>query len=326
MPTDSSFTVDSAPVPDLSVIIPAYNEERNLPPLLAFLQQELAALPIRVEVLIDVSGSTDGTAAFALDRARSFPGLRLIDTGHRDGLLEALSRLVASARAPLLLRVDADIQIAPGTVVRLLEKLQDPSVGIASPRLGFVPGRSRIVNHLHEAYLEIHHQVSCLSPKTTVVQLFRRLTGPLPTDAGAEDVALQELVESTGLRAAYVPEGMAMNSPPATLREWLRQQVRYVRQLAKHAERGYPASPSTARVPVLLLALGRTLAEGKVSRENVLLFLAGELTVRSLAAAGPLVRISGSFGWEPVEGTKELNWGPFAPTGPSLRESQVRSH
>jgi hypothetical protein len=326
MPTDSSSAQDSTPVPDLSVIIPAYNEERNLPPLLAFLQQELSALPVRAEVLIDVSGSTDGTAALVLDRARSFPGLRLIDTGHRDGLLEALSRLVSAARAPLLLRADADIQVAPGTVAWLLEQLHDASVGIASPRLGFVPGRSRIVNHLHEAYLEIHHQVSSLSPKTTVFQLFRRPSGPLPADAGLEDVALQELIESTGLRAVYVPEGLVRNAPPSTLREWLRQQVRYVRALASHAERGYPASPSTARVPVLLLALGRTLAEGKVSRESVLMFLAGELTVRALAAAGPLVQISGSFGWEPVEGTKELNWGPFASSGSSLRDSQVRSH
>lgn len=312
-------------MPDLSVIIPAYNEERNLPALLVFLKHELASLPVRAEILVDVSGSTDRTPTIAAELASDFPVLRVIDTGHRDGLLEALARLVHAARAPLVLRADADIEVAPGTIAKLLETMRDPSVGITSPRLGFVPGRSRIVNRLHEAYLEIHHQVSCLSPKTTVFQLFRPPAAALPSDAGLEDVALQELIEASGLRACYVPEGMVRNAPPSTLREWIRQQVRYVRALASHAERGYPASPSTARVPVLILALGRTLAGGKVSRESVLLFLAGEFTVRVLAAAGPLVQISGSFGWEPVDGTKELTWAPFGSSTPSLGESQARS-
>jgi cellulose synthase/poly-beta-1,6-N-acetylglucosamine synthase-like glycosyltransferase len=316
---------DPAPAPFLSILIPAYNEERNLEPLLEFFRSECSQLPGEVEVLVDVSGSTDASAEIAKRLAQRWPAIRVLDIGRRDGLLEALVRLAGAARAPLLLRADADIDVQPGTVAALLERMRDPAVGIVSPQLGFSPGRSRIVNTLHAAYLEIHHQVSLLSPKTTVFQLFRRIDSPLPADAGVEDVALQERIEASGLRAIYAPEGMVRNAPPATLREWIRQQVRYVRALENHAARGYPAAPSTARVRVLIHALGNTLAEGRVSRVNVCLFLGGELVVRSLAAAGPLVPIAGSFDWEPVEGTKDLSWAPLGPSASALSESRVRT-
>ncbi|MCI4334503.1 MAG: glycosyltransferase [Thermoplasmata archaeon] len=311
--------------PELSILIPAYNEERNLRLLVEFLRAECASIPVRAEFLVDVSGSTDRTPEIARELASVIPTMRVVDVGRRDGLLEALARLMALARAPLLLRADADIQVLPGTVEKLLACLRNPAVGIASPRLGFVPGRSRIVNQLHAAYVEIHHQVSSLAPKTTVFQLFRRVDVPLPRDAGLEDVMLQELVEASGLTAEYVPDGLVRNAPPSTLREWIRQQVRYVRSLASHARRGYAASPSTARAAVVIRALGRTLANGEVPRSSVILFLSGETVVRTLAASGALVSVGGSFDWEPVDGTKELHWHPMAPAAPHLTESTAQA-
>jgi len=61
------------PKPRLSIIMPAYNEERRLPGALARLDGYLATLDRAVEVVVVENGSTDRTAAVVVESQQSMP-------------------------------------------------------------------------------------------------------------------------------------------------------------------------------------------------------------------------------------------------------------
>jgi len=109
----------------LSVIIPAYNEEENLPVLLAELREALAPLGLSYEVLVVDDGSSDGTLEVMRDLAATDRRLRLLRLARNSGQSAALEAGFRHARAPVLATLDADLQNDPADLPGLLEKLEE---------------------------------------------------------------------------------------------------------------------------------------------------------------------------------------------------------
>lgn len=293
--------------PAVSVCIPAYNEERNIAQLLRFLRDCTALIPNIAEILVDVSGSTDGTRALVRNAATEWPVVRAIDSGHRDGLLKALDRLIGESKGDIVVRMDADVVLSPGALAQLVAALADPTVGIVGGRICPARGRSRWVNLVSDAEWEVHHQVCLLRPKTTVVQAFRPKFLRLPSDSGLEDAALQDCIESSGYRAAYVADAEVQIMPPSTVRGMLSQRVRTDLHTRNHIQEGYPV-PSTASVRTVSGALINAVKQRRTSLFGLALFLGSELSVRLFANLRSRFAATAAFRWDPIEGTKDLDW------------------
>jgi glycosyltransferase involved in cell wall biosynthesis len=95
--------------PDLSIVIPAYNEEFRLPATLERLAEYLPTLGLQTEVLIVDDGSRDRTAVVAASFAAKISGLRVLSNGTnrgkgysvRHGMLESVGELVLFTDADL---------------------------------------------------------------------------------------------------------------------------------------------------------------------------------------------------------------------------------
>ena len=61
-------------MPELSVVVPVYNEEENVEALCRALHDSLSSLGISYEVILVDDGSSDGTWDAARGRARPVPG------------------------------------------------------------------------------------------------------------------------------------------------------------------------------------------------------------------------------------------------------------
>jgi dolichyl-phosphate beta-glucosyltransferase len=94
--------------PELSLVIPAYNERERLPRTLRAIRRYLSEQDRDAEVIVVDDGSDDGTAELASRRAERWPALRVLRTAHggkghavRAGLLAARGRYVVFCDADL---------------------------------------------------------------------------------------------------------------------------------------------------------------------------------------------------------------------------------
>ncbi|HEY6237872.1 MAG TPA: glycosyltransferase, partial [Thermoplasmata archaeon] len=285
-------------MPRVSICIPAYNEERNIGSLLGFLRTERISNGNLLEVLVEVSGSTDSTRDIVAEWSARWPLVRVLDGRERDGLLSALNRLIQTARGDVVVRVDADVRPGDGCLEQLLGALGAPDAGIASPRVVPEPSSSRLVDRASEAEWAVHHRVSLSEPKTTLVQAFRRLPIVLPSESGLEDAGLQQQVTALGYRAVYVPGATVSVVPPSTVRGMMFQRIRTVQHLHDHLVRGYQA-PSTAKLSTVCSAVASSIRNRDTSLRALATFGVIELLARAAALASVLGIREPSFLWEP---------------------------
>ena len=122
----------------LSIVIPAYNEERRLPPTLDALFDWLDRSAYRdVEVLIVDDGSRDGTAAVVELRARSEPRIRLVKNPSNRGKGYSVRHGMMEARGAWMLMTDADLSAPIAELPKLFQaaEAQHAVVAIGSRSL-----------------------------------------------------------------------------------------------------------------------------------------------------------------------------------------------
>lgn len=120
---------------DLSVVIPAYNEERRIGPTLERVVAYLAARPGTAEVLVVIDGSRDRTGAVVRE-VRSDVPVRLFDRGVNAGKGSCVRRGMLAAEGRLRLFSDADLSTPIEEVERLAaEMAAGADVAIGSRRL-----------------------------------------------------------------------------------------------------------------------------------------------------------------------------------------------
>jgi glycosyltransferase involved in cell wall biosynthesis len=109
---------------EISVIIPLYNEEGNVEPLLAELLGTLRTLGRRYEVICVDDGSSDGTFAALAQAASAEPALRVIRFRRNFGQTAAMSAGIEAALGDVIVPMDGDLQNDPADIGRLLVELE----------------------------------------------------------------------------------------------------------------------------------------------------------------------------------------------------------
>jgi glycosyltransferase involved in cell wall biosynthesis len=109
--------------PQISVVIPLFNEEENVAALLEELLGELRKLGRSFEVICVDDGSRDTTFAKLSAVARATPQLRVIRLRLNFGQTAAMSAGIEAARGDVIIPMDGDLQNDPADIGRLLDKL-----------------------------------------------------------------------------------------------------------------------------------------------------------------------------------------------------------
>lgn len=117
-------------VPELSVVVPMYNEEEVLPLLVRRLRPVLDGLGVDYEVLAVDDGSTDLTPALLQAHHRQWPALRVIRLRANAGHQAAISAGLASTRGGYVVTLDADLQDPPELIPQMLASARRDRVDV----------------------------------------------------------------------------------------------------------------------------------------------------------------------------------------------------
>ena len=111
--------------PELSIFLPVYNEEPNLPPLHVKLDTALKALGRTAEIIYVDDGSTDNSLNVLRELARHDSRVRVVALRRNYGQTAAMAAGIDAASGEVLIPMDADMQNDPEDIIRLLEKLEE---------------------------------------------------------------------------------------------------------------------------------------------------------------------------------------------------------
>jgi len=112
--------------PDVTVVIPVYNEEQGLPALFARLYPALDALARSYEVIFVNDGSRDRSAAMLREQFQRRPDVtRVVLLNGNFGQHNAILAAFNLSRGRRLVTLDADLQNPPEEIGRLLAAMED---------------------------------------------------------------------------------------------------------------------------------------------------------------------------------------------------------
>lgn len=113
----------SAPpsIPELSIVVPAYNEEACVDALADLLPQAIGGATARWELILVDDGSQDATVSRWRARMAADHHLRLVKLARNFGKEAALVAGLAAARGRAVIPLDADLQDPPELIPRMLD-------------------------------------------------------------------------------------------------------------------------------------------------------------------------------------------------------------
>ncbi|MFB4299797.1 bifunctional polysaccharide deacetylase/glycosyltransferase family 2 protein [Actinomadura sp. NTSP31] len=219
--------------PDVSVIVPAYNEEAGIAATVRSLVD--TDYPGGFEVIVVDDGSSDRTSAIV--ESLALPGVRLLSKPN-GGKPSALNAGAAMARGEILVLVDGDTVFQRDTLRHLVAPFADPRVGAVSGNTkvanrGGLLGRWQHIEYVIGFNLDrrMFDVLRCMPTVPGAIGAFRRSVlarvGGVPADTLAEDTDLTMAICRSGHRVVYEEKALAWTEAPSSLRQLWRQRYRW---------------------------------------------------------------------------------------------------
>ena len=233
--------------PFVSVIVPAYNEERVIE---ATIRSLLNSDYDNFEIIVVDDGSHDRTSEVVREQFGEEPLVRLF-TEPNSGKAGALNFGLRYAKGEVVVALDADTQFPAQTIRALARRFIDPQIGA-------VAGNAKVGNRINivtrwQALEYITSQnmdrrafasLNCITVVPGAVGAWRRdlieQCGGFSSDTLAEDQDLTLRIRKLDYRIGYEESAIAWTEAPATLRMLARQRFRWaygtLQCLWKHAD------------------------------------------------------------------------------------------
>jgi cellulose synthase/poly-beta-1,6-N-acetylglucosamine synthase-like glycosyltransferase len=223
---------DGAPLPRISLVIAAYNEEqviaRKLDNALA-----LDYPPERLEIVVASDGSTDGTEAVV--KSYSAKGVQLRAVAPRRGKVATLNATVLSAQGEILVFSDADSTYRPEVLRKLVSQFADPQVGAVTGEEVRVQETGSGKGLGESLYVRLDNRIKRLEGEINSMVMvnggffaIRKELYPAIRENLTHDATVPCHLFLKGYRTAYEPKAVSVEDYPLTTVEDFRRRLRTI--------------------------------------------------------------------------------------------------
>jgi cellulose synthase/poly-beta-1,6-N-acetylglucosamine synthase-like glycosyltransferase len=290
----------------------AYNEEANIINLLdSILTQDVADRITRLIVV--ASGCTDQTCELVEAYARREPRVELVTEGERAGKIAAINTFLSVVTEPVVLVSCGDLVFESGSLRALLTPLGQAGVGMTGAHPVPVNSKETFVGFAVQLMWALHDRIARAQPKMGELVAFRNVFERLDVAALCDELSIEKKIRDAGLSIVYAPEAKIRNKGPETLRDFMRQRIRWnAANLQIVSDHGMEVS--TLRADRVLAALLALVREERPPLHMLAAVAAVELYCRIRAHVDYFVLKTHQKHrvWKPLESTKKLENRPVA--------------
>jgi cellulose synthase/poly-beta-1,6-N-acetylglucosamine synthase-like glycosyltransferase/peptidoglycan/xylan/chitin deacetylase (PgdA/CDA1 family) len=222
------------PPPEVTVLIPAYNEESVI---VQTVQSVLVSDLHNIHVIVVDDGSSDRSLELLQSNFGRNDSVQIIHQVNR-GKAAALNNALTHANTEFVVTIDADTEIEPDAIRKLLRHFSDPKVGAVAGNVK-VGNRSRWLTRWQALeYITSQNMekrafdlLNCITVVPGALGAWRReaieAVGGITADTVAEDADLTIAIRRLGWRVTYDEEAIAWTEAPETPGQLIRQRFRW---------------------------------------------------------------------------------------------------
>ena len=222
------------PPPTVTVLIPAHNEESVI---VQTVTSVLASDLKDLRIIVVNDGSADRTGELLDENFSRQPRVRIIHQVNR-GKAAALNLAMSLADTDIVVTIDADTEIEPDAVSKLVRHFSDPKVGAVAGNVK-VGNRSRWLTRWQALeYITSQNMekrafdlLNCITVVPGALGAWRKkaieAAGGITADTVAEDADLTIAIRRLGWRISYDEEAIAWTEAPETAGQLIRQRFRW---------------------------------------------------------------------------------------------------
>jgi cellulose synthase/poly-beta-1,6-N-acetylglucosamine synthase-like glycosyltransferase len=207
-----ALRLGSYQLPDVTVVVPLYNEAACLRDKLNNLRQSDYPLE-KLEIVLVSDGSTDGTNEI-LENLRD-PNVKIALLPHRKGKWNALNVGVATAQHEILVFSDGSALFDRNAILCLVRHFKDPAVGVVCGALEFTRTlESERTDGVYWGYESMMRLMEArlgatLGASGAIYALRRECYFPLAPNTIMDDFLIPMTARNAGYRVLYDPEARA---------------------------------------------------------------------------------------------------------------------
>lgn len=225
---------ESDDLPDISVLIAAYNEEKVIGEKIKSIFT--SAYPNeKIEVIIGSDGSDDGTNEIISELTREYKGLKLVEFQGRSGKPNVINQLVQRANSGILILSDANVLFSQNTIRQLIKYFKDPSVGLVDSNMNNIGLRKEGISEQESAYVnrEVsikHHESklwgTMMGPFGGCFAIRKELYTPVPSNYLVDDFYICMQVLKKNKKAINSLEAVVYEDVSSSIKEEFRRKIR----------------------------------------------------------------------------------------------------
>lgn len=222
--------------PNISILIPAYNEERNITECLNSIF--LSNYPkTKYEVIVIDDGSTDNTSNILKNLQKRYKNLIIVN-GNHNGKSASLNLGLKKSKFDYILLIDADTTQKKDSISKIIAPFSDKTIGattgscLVKNKKGMLGAFQEVeypyINLIRKSFSDVFSNVSWfLGAFSCYRRDVLKSIGNFKKDTQSEDIDISLEIYRKGFKVVNVSDAYAYTTIPLTVKDFIKQRIRW---------------------------------------------------------------------------------------------------